>query len=106
MHSNKVCEKVILMKGDFLFDLEKKTFHFPTIDGAVLKQISENMQTREKLSFCSSFPSYWHFRGCIVMLTFVDNSLLVKFYYPSQESTAEALLRFRTEKEMKKGQVL
>ena len=37
------------------------------------------------------------------MLTLVDKSLLVKFYYLSQESAAEALQRFRAEKKMKNG---
>ena len=37
------------------------------------------------------------------MLTFVDKSLLVKFYYLRQKSMAGALRRFRAEKKMKKG---
>ena len=37
------------------------------------------------------------------MLTFVDKALIVKFYHLSQESAAEALQKFRTEKKMKKG---
>ena len=39
---------------------------------------------------------------CTVMLTFVDKSLLVKFYYLSQESTAEDLRRFQTEENEKR----
>ena len=35
-------------------------------------------------------------------MTFVDKSLLVKFYYLSQQSVVEALGRFWTEKKIKK----
>lgn len=52
----------------------------------------------------SGFSCDWCLqRICIRMLTLVDKALLVKLFYVSHESPAEALRRFRTQKRLKKG---
>ena len=61
---------------------EKKKLHLPTIDGAVLKQIMQNMQIgKRETEFLFFIFQLLTVELRIVMLTLVDKSLLLKFYY-------------------------
>ena len=101
-------EKLFLWREIFFFWLKKKLVTFSYVrwcctQSNLRKYANQSPINCAKRNWAYSlFPSDWHLRGCIVMLTLIDKTLLVKFYYFSQESVIKALRGFWTEKKMKK----